>query len=137
MPKTLAELRASIDQVDRELLALLNRRAAFANEVGEIKRTEGSPVFRPEREAQVINGLQGANPGPLKPNNVANIWREIMSACRALEAPQRVAYLGPAGTFSEQAAVQFFGSSIDHVPCVSIDEVFRATAAGTAEYGVV
>jgi chorismate mutase/prephenate dehydratase len=137
MPKTLTELRASIDQVDRELLELLNRRAALANEVGEIKRAEGSPVFRPERESQVINGLQSANPGPLKSSNIANIWREIMSACRALEAPQRVAYLGPAGTFSEQAAVQFFGSSIERVPCVSIDEVFRATAAGTAEYGVV
>jgi chorismate mutase/prephenate dehydratase len=137
MPKTLTELRTSIDQVDRELLELLNRRAALANEVGEIKRAEGSPVFRPERESQVINGLQSANPGPLKSSNIANIWREIMSACRALEAPQRVAYLGPAGTFSEQAAVQFFGSSIERVPCVSIDEVFRATAAGTAEYGVV
>jgi chorismate mutase/prephenate dehydratase len=137
MPKSLSDLRSSIDQVDRELLALLNRRAALANEVGEIKRDEGSPVFRPEREAQVINGLQSGNPGPLKPDNVAHIWREIMSACRALEAPQRVAYLGPAGTFSEQAALQFFGSSIEHVPCVSIDEVFRATAAGTAEYGVV
>ena len=137
MPKTLSELRTGIDQIDRELLALLNQRAALANEVGALKRAEGSPVFRPEREAQVINGLQSANPGPLKRNNVAHIWREIMSACRALEAPQRVAYLGPAGTFSEQAALQFFGSSIEHVPCVSIDEVFRATAAGTAEYGVV
>jgi chorismate mutase / prephenate dehydratase len=137
MPKTLTELRTGIDQVDRELLDLLNRRAGLAFEVGEIKRAEGSPVFRPEREAQVINGLQSANPGPLKDRNIANIWREIMSACRALEAPQRVAYLGPAGTFSEQAAVQFFGSSIEKVPCGSIDEVFRATAAGTAEYGVV
>src|SRR6478736_2743062 len=137
MPRDLAQLRTGIDQVDRELLALLNRRAALANEVGELKRGEGSPVFRPEREAQVINGLQSANPGPLKAGNVATIWREIMSACRALEAPQRVAFLGPAGTFSEQAAVQFFGSSIERVPCVSIDEVFRATAAGTAEFGVV
>lgn len=137
MTKTLSELRTSIDQVDRELLALLNRRAALANEVGELKRAEGSPVFRPEREAQVINGLQAANPGPLKDNNIAHIWREIMSACRALEAPQRVAFLGPTGTFSEQAAFQFFGTSIEKIPCVSIDEVFRATAAGTAEYGVV
>ncbi|MDB5856939.1 MAG: putative bifunctional protein: chorismate mutase [Ramlibacter sp.] len=137
MPKTLSELRTSIDAVDRDLLALLNRRAALANEVGDIKRAEGSPVFRPEREAQVINGLQEANPGPLKGDSLAHIWREIMSACRALEAPQRVAYLGPAGTFSEQAALQFFGSSIEHVPCVSIDEVFRATAAGTAQFGVV
>ncbi|GAB3649217.1 prephenate dehydratase [Ramlibacter alkalitolerans] len=137
MPKPLSELRTAIDQVDRELLALLNRRAALANEVGELKRAEGSPVFRPEREAQVINGLQTANPGPLKDNNIAHIWREIMSACRALEAPQRVAFLGPSGTFSEQAALQFFGASIEKIPCVSIDEVFRATAAGTAEYGVV
>ncbi len=137
MAKTLPELRIQIDAVDRELLSLLNRRAALANEVGDIKRVEGSPVFRPEREAQVIHGLQTANAGPLKGDSVAHIWREIMSACRALEAPQRVAFLGPVGTFSEQAALQFFGSSIGRVPCVSIDEVFRATAAGTAEFGVV
>ncbi|MBX3588198.1 MAG: prephenate dehydratase [Ramlibacter sp.] len=137
MPQSLADLRTQIDAVDGELLTLLNRRAALANEVGEIKRAEGSAVFRPEREAQVINGLQAANPGPLKAANVATIWREVMSACRALEAPQRVAYLGPAGTFSEQAAVQFFGSSIEHVPCVNFDEVFHAATAGTADFGVV
>ena len=136
-PRPLAELRSLIDATDRELLAVLNRRAALANEVGELKRQEGSPVFRPEREAQVINGLEAANPGPLKNASLANIWREIMSACRALEAPQRVAYLGPAGTFSEQAALHFFGASIEHIPCVSIDEVFEVTAAGTAEFGVV
>ena len=130
MAKTLADLRVRIDAVDRELLTLLNRRAQLAHEVGEIKRVEGSPVFRPEREAQVIAGLQDANAGPLKASHVATIWREVMSACRALEAPQRVAYLGPAGTFSEQAAVQFFGSSIEHVPCVSFDEVFHAAASG-------
>ncbi|MBC5766905.1 prephenate dehydratase [Ramlibacter albus] len=137
MTRTLAELRVAIDSVDKELLAALNRRAALANEVGELKRAEGSPVFRPEREAQVINGLQSANPGPLKAENVAHIWREIMSACRSLEEPHRVAYLGPKGTFSEEAAVQFFGASIEHVPCVSFDEVFRCAAAGTADFGVV
>lgn len=137
MAKTLPELRVQIDAVDRELIALLNRRAALANEVGEIKRAEGSPVFRPEREAEVIHGLQGVNPGPLKKESVAMIWREIMSACRALEAPQRVAYLGPAGTFSEQAALQFFGSSIEHVPCASFDEVFHAATSGAADFGVV
>jgi len=137
MASTLPELRIRIDALDQELLALLNRRAALAHEVGEIKKVEGSPVFRPEREAQVIASLQAGNPGPLRNNSLANIWREIMSACRALEAPQRVAYLGPAGTFSEQAALQFFGSSIERMPCSSLDEVFRATAAGSAEYGVV
>src|SRR3954469_11358274 len=137
MKKDLAQLRSGIDAVDRELLKLLNQRAALANQVGELKRAEGSVVYRPEREAQVINNLQSLNPGPLKNRNVTTIWREIMSACRAIEAPQRVAYLGPAGTFSEQAAVEFFGASIEHVPSVSFDEVFHAATAGTADFGVV
>lgn len=137
MTRTLDQLRTEIDAVDGELLTALNRRAALANEVGELKRGEGSVVFRPDREAQVINRLQSTNKGPLKPGNVATIWREIMSACRALEAPQRVAYLGPKGTFSEEASVKFFGSSIEHVPCVNFDEVFHAATSGTADFGVV
>ncbi len=137
MPHTLSELRLLIDSLDQELLVLLNKRAGLAHEVGVIKREEGSAVFRPDRETQVITKLQDSNPGPLKNSGVASIWREVMSACRALEAPQRVAYLGPAGTFSEQAALQFFGSSIERILCSSIDEVFRATAAGSAEFGVV
>lgn len=137
MAKTLPELRIQIDAVDQELLTLLNRRAALANEVGEIKRIEGSAVFRPEREAQVISGLQESNAGPLKRESVALIWREIMSACRSLEAPQRVAYLGPAGTFSEEASLRFFGASIQHVPCANFDEVFHAATSGAAEFGVI
>ena len=130
MALTLAELRKRIDALDLELLALLNRRAALAHEVGELKKGEGSVVFRPEREAQVIATLQQANAASgltptLQSDSVAFIWREIMSACRALEAPQRVAYLGPAGTFSEEAALRFFGSSIAHVPCANFDEVFQ------------
>jgi chorismate mutase/prephenate dehydratase len=137
MALTLPELRVQIDALDQELLTLLNRRAALANEVGDIKRKEGSAVFRPEREAQVIATLQQANSGPLKNSNVATIWREVMSACRALEAPQRVAYLGPSGTFSEEAALRFFGSSIAPVPCSNFDEVFHATTSGAAEFGVI
>ena len=137
MTKTLPELRQHIDAVDTQLLALLNQRALLANAVGEIKRAEGSSIYRPEREAQVVRDLQAANAGPLRNLGLANIWREIMSACRALEAPQRVAFLGPSGTFSEQAAFQYFGSSMERVPCSSIDEVFRATASGSAEFGVV
>ena len=133
----LPELRRRIDAIDHELLGLLNRRAALALQVGELKKREGSPVFRPEREAQVIDGLKAINTGPLATASVAPIWREIMSACRSLEAPLRVAYLGPAGTFSEQAAVGYFGSSIVRVPCASIDEVFRATSGGAADFGVV
>ena len=136
-PATLAALRDRIDALDRELLGLLNRRMQVAVAVGELKKSEGSPVFRPEREAQVIDGLKAINAGPLKNESVAPIWREIMSASRALETPTRVAYLGPAGTFSEEAALGFFGSSIVRVPCASFDEVFRTTAAGAADFGVV
>ncbi|HEX5285299.1 MAG TPA: prephenate dehydratase [Polaromonas sp.] len=137
MTANLADLRIQIDAIDKELLTLLNRRAQVAKQVGDVKKREGTPFFRPDRVAQVIEHIQQANTGPLKNEHVAAVWREIMSACLALESPVRVAYLGPVGTFSEQAALQFFGASIEHVPCISIDEVFRATATGSAEYGVV
>ena len=124
-PAELLLLRERIDALDRDLLALLNRRMKLAVEVGELKKRDGSPVFRPEREAQVIDGLKAGITGPLKNDSVAPIWREIMSASRALETPTRVAYLGPAGTFSEEAALGFFGSSIVRVPCASFDEVIQ------------
>ena len=107
MNVSLEELRVQIDALDQELLALLNRRAEVAEQVGEIKKREGSPFFRPDRVAKVIEQIQLANQGPLKNEHVAAVWREIMSACLALESPVRVAYLGPAGTFSEQAALQW------------------------------
>jgi chorismate mutase/prephenate dehydratase len=109
----------------------------LAEGVGDIKRAEGSPFFRPDRVAQVLEKIQSLNPGPLKNQHVAAIWREIMSACLALEAPQRVAVLGPVGTFCEQAAIEFFGSAAELIYCNSFDEVFQATTAGTAQYGVV
>ncbi len=133
----LGAFRARIDALDLELLALLNRRAEVAKAVGALKRAEGSPAFRPEREAAVIDGLKAASAGPLPTASVAPIWREIMSACRALETPTRVAYLGPAGTFSELAALGYFGSSIVKVLCANADEVFHATSAGAADFGVV
>ncbi len=133
----LAALRVQIDGVDAQLLALLNQRAQLALQVGEVKKREGSPFFRPDRVAQIIETIQQANPGPLKAAHVAAIWREVMSACLALESPQRVAILGPEGTFCEQAAIEYFGSSAEFIYCGSFDEVFHATAAGTAEYGVV
>ncbi len=136
-PDPLANLRVQIDTLDQQLLDLLNRRARVAEQVGEIKRQEGSPFFRPDRVAQVIEKIQGANRGPLLNQHVAAIWREIMSACLALEAPQRVAVLGPEGTFTEQAAIEFFGSAANLIHCGSFDEVFHATAAGTAQFGVV
>ena len=133
----LAGLRQQIDALDRQLLDMLNQRAHLAEEVGDIKRAEGSPFFRPDRVAQVLEKIQQLNPGPLKNTHVAAIWREIMSACLALEAPQRVAVLGPIGTFCEQAAIEYFGSAAELIYCNNFDEVFHATAAGTAQYGVV
>lgn len=133
----LLRFRSQIDGLDHDLLALLNRRAALACQVGELKRREGSVAFRPEREAQVIDRLKEINAGPLKAESVAPIWREIMSACRALETPTRVAYLGPAGTFSELAALGYFGSTIIRLPCATSDEVFQVTSAGAADFGVV
>jgi len=133
----LESLRQRIDAIDRELLERLNLRAEVALAIGALKRAQGSPAFRPEREAAVIDALKTANGGPLPGDSVAPIWREIMSACRALETPTRVAYLGPAGTFSELAALGYFGSSIVRVACANADEVFHATSAGAADFGVV
>ena len=135
-PELLA-LRQQIDTLDATLLATLNQRAKVAEQVGEIKRQEGTPFFRPDRVAQVIEKIKAANAGPLKGEHVAAIWREIMSACLALESPQRVAVLGPAGTFCEQAAIEYFGGAADLIYCASFDEIFHATASGSAQYGVV
>jgi chorismate mutase/prephenate dehydratase len=132
----LAPLRVQIDDIDQQLLDLLNRRARVAEQVGEVKKREGTPFFRPDRVAQVIQKMESANTGPLKNAHVSAIWREIMSACLALESPQRVAVLGPAGTFCEEAAIQYFGGAADLMYCNSFDEVFHATAAGSAQYGV-
>jgi chorismate mutase/prephenate dehydratase len=135
--QALLALRDQIDGLDKQLLELLNQRARVAEQVGEIKRAEGTPFFRPDRVAQVIEKIRAANPGPLKAEHVSAIWREIMSACLALESPQRVAVLGPVGTFCEQAAIEYFGGAADLVYCANFDEVFHATASGSAQFGVV
>ena len=137
MEKLLKPLRDQIDAIDVQLLDLLNRRARVAQEVGHVKNKVDAPVFRPEREAQGLRGIADRNPGPLGNNELQTIFREIMSACRSLEKKVIVAYLGPEGTFSEQAVYQHFGKSINAIPCASIDEVFRAAEAGTADFGVV
>ncbi len=135
--QALLALRDQIDGLDKQLLQLLNDRARVAEQVGEIKRAEGTPFFRPDRVAQVIDKIRAANPGPLKAEHVSAIWREIMSACLALESPQRVAVLGPMGTFCEQAALEYFGGAADMTYCANFDEVFHATASGSAQFGVV
>jgi chorismate mutase/prephenate dehydratase len=137
MDNKLKPLRERIDAIDTQILDLLSQRARIAQEVGHVKAESDAPVFRPEREAQVLRSVALRNAGPLAQVDVQTIFREIMSACRALEKRVSVAYLGPAGTFSEQAVYKQFGHAVEGEPCVSIDEVFRATEAGTADFGVV
>ena len=132
----LAELRRDIDAVDAQIVELLNRRASIAQQVGEVKKLVDAPVYRPEREAQVLARVQSRGTGPLPGSALAAIYREVMSACRELERRQRVAYLGPPGTFSEQALLTHFGSGVEAIACPSIDEVFRSTEAGTTDFGV-
>ena len=133
----LLPLRQKIDAIDSQILDLLNQRARVAQEVGHVKAETNAPVFRPEREAQVLRKAAERNPGPLLGVDIQTIFREVMSACRALEKRVAVAYLGPEGTFSEQAVYQQFGHAVAGLPCVSIDEVFRDAEAGTADFGVV
>ncbi|KAF1013057.1 MAG: P-protein [Burkholderia gladioli] len=133
----LKPLRERIDAIDTRLIALLNQRATVALEIGEIKKEFKVPVFRPEREQQVIERLQEMSEGPLVGEHINTIWREIMAASRSLEKTIRVSFLGPIGTYSEQAMLAYFGQSIEGLPCPSIDEVFRGVEAGTSEFGIV
>jgi chorismate mutase/prephenate dehydratase len=137
MTDPLNALRRRIDDVDARMLELLSERGRLVLEVGALKHAENAPVLRPEREAQILRRLAERNPGPLSDGGLAAIWREVISACRDLERRLRIGYLGPAGTFSEQAALTQFGHSVEAVPCASIDEVFRAAEAGTVDFGVV
>ncbi len=134
MAEDLQALRIQIDAIDEQVLALINQRAQHAQTIGRLKN---GTVYRPEREAQVLRRIKDLNAGPLADETVARLFREIMSACLALEKPLSVAYLGPQGTFSQAAAVKQFGHAANTMPCTSIDEVFRAVNAGAADYGIV
>ncbi len=137
----LKPLRERIDAIDRELLRLLNERAQCALSVGEIKQGQASdtpPVFyRPEREAQILTSLMAENPGPLTDEDVAGLFREVISCCLNLELPLTVAYFGPEGTFTEAAAIKQFGHFVTTRPLASIDEVFREVESQAVHYGVV
>jgi chorismate mutase/prephenate dehydratase len=136
-PENLKPLREKIDVLDTEILNLINQRASLALQIGAKKHARGEPVYRPEREAQILLALKNRNVGPLKTEGLQAIWREIMSACRAIEAVTTVAYLGPAGTYSEQAVLKQFGSGVSLMPCKTIDAVFRAVEADSAQFGIV
>src|SRR5690554_687122 len=135
----LKPLRERIDQIDEQLLQLLNERARIAQDVGKVKEKvdiEG-PVLKPEREAQVVRRLQALNQGPFTTRAVEAVWTEIISTCRGLERVLSVAYLGPQGSFSQQAALEHFGHFVTQVQCDTFDEVFRSVEAGQADVGVV
>lgn len=134
MSDELSRLREQIDALDAEILKCLNERAAFARKIGGLKTGN---AYRPEREAQVLLRIKKLNQGPLSDETVARLFREIMSACLALERPITVSYLGPAGTFSEKAALKHFGEGAVALPCPSIDEVYRAVESGATDFGIV
>ena len=137
----LQQLRVKIDDLDARILKLLNERAQCAVDVAEVKQAEDPeqiPVYyRPEREAQVLRRITELNEGPLTSDKVSLIYRQIMSACLALEEPLKVAYLGPEGTFTQLATLKQFGHAVVGQPMVTVDDVFREVASETCHYGVV
>ena len=137
----LGELRDRIDSADEKIGNLISERANCALEVARVKKhfsdVSEPKFYRPEREAQVLRKAMERNKGPLADEEYARLFREIMSACLALESPVKVAYLGPEGTYTQQAALKHFGQSAVAVPLPAIDQVFREVASGAAHYGVV
>jgi chorismate mutase/prephenate dehydratase len=131
----LGALRARIDGIDNAILQLVSERAGIAQQVGRAKN--GEKIYRPEREAQIVRRLREANPGPLSGEVVERLIREIMSACRALEETARIAYLGPAGTFSQQAVHKHFGHEVEALAETDIDACFQAVETGRADFAVV
>lgn len=137
--KSLSELRKAIDELDDQLLALFNDRARFAKEVATVKLAEGEQgdFYRPDREAAVLRRVQENNPGPLRDDHVARLYRELMSSCLALEKPLTVAFLGPEGTFTQEAAYKHFGHAIKTLKTTTIGDIFQQVDNEAAHYGVV
>ncbi|HEY7638566.1 MAG TPA: prephenate dehydratase [Steroidobacteraceae bacterium] len=136
----ISSIRDSIDDIDRRIHELLNERAKFAQQVGKSKRSAGlstADFYKPEREAQVLRQALERNQGPLRNEEIARLFREIMSACLAQQEPLKVAFLGPEGTFSQQAVLKHFGHSVRALPLTSIGEVFEEVQAGHADFGIV
>ena len=135
----LAEVRAQIDGIDRRIQELIAERANWAHQVGKAKGKLAAAVdyYRPEREAQVLRRVVDRNDGPLADDVLVRLFREIMSACLAQQEPLKIGYLGPEGTFSQQAVLKHFGHSAHGLPLASIEEVFQEVAAGHADFGVV
>lgn len=134
---SLEEHRRAIDELDRELVDLLNARARHAQMIGRLKADSGEAVYKPDREQQVLNKICDANSGPFPHESLRNIYREIISATRALEQPLKVAYLGPASTYTHQAARAQFGATTEYLPQADFGEIFRIVERHEADFGVV
>ena len=132
----LGGLRQEIDRLDRELVAVMNRRAECAREIGHIKQSHNQQTYDPSREEMVLGRVAEANAGPLSDESVKAVFREIISGSRAIEQHLRVAYLGPAWTYSHLAAIHRFGTSVEFVPVASISAVFEEVNSGHSHYGV-
>jgi chorismate mutase/prephenate dehydratase len=137
-PARLEALRTRIDQLDEKIQTLISERAQCAQEIATTKQQAGEANFyRPEREVDVLRRVIARNRGPLNSEEMARLFREIMSACLALEMPMQIAFLGPEGTFTQAAALKHFGHSVHTLPLTGIDEVFREVESGAAHFGVV
>lgn len=135
----LAQVRERIDAIDRHIQALIAERASYALQVGKAKGKLAAAVdyYRPEREAQVLRMVVDRNEGPLSDEVLVHVFREIMSACLAQQEPLKIGFLGPEGTFSQQAVLKHFGRSAHGLPLASIEEVFQEVENGSADFGVV
>ena len=137
MEKKLQELRKRIDAIDDKILDLLNERVKVVQEVGELKNKTNAPIYRPERELAILERLKKRNTGPLNERAIEAIFLEIFAVSRNLERPERVAYLGPEGSFTHQAAESRFGAMSEYLPTHTIASVFKSVEAERAKYGVV
>lgn len=137
MNHDLNELRNEIDKLDVEIITKIQSRAEIASKIGEVKKSKGEPIYRPDREKEVYEKIKRLNQGPLPDTSMTSIYREIMSASIAIEKGLEVAYLGPEGSFSHQAVLERFGSSVRSSQFPSIPEVFKAVETGKCDYGVV
>lgn len=138
MTDPLKSLRERIDALDEQIQELITQRASIAEEVARTKKNgEDATFYRAEREAQVLRRVMERNQGPLSDEEMARLFREIMSACLALELPMNIAYLGPEGTFTQSAALKHFGHSVNAVSLATIQDVFREVESSAAHYGVV
>ncbi len=134
---SLDDIREKIDALDRQIVELLNQRYGLALEVGEIKHDEHSEIYVPTREKDVLQKVSDLNDGPMLDCTVRAVYREIMSGALALEQPLRIGYLGPEATWSHQAALSRFGSSVEYVACDTLESVFAAVEKGQCDYGIV